>query len=153
MMTCPSTHDETKPLKVLHPSLSLLGLSSGFLPPLDDANLGWMLSTSDNRLYRSAGREMFIGSSQSWSFQTWLFAIFTRKGSFALFVPFCALLCSCVCALLRSFACFCVQPRVERPRLGISEFRKGLVCFHTRNHENHGNHEMRFLKTSRFSIL
>ena len=34
-----------------------------------------------------------VGSSQTWLFQTWLFAIFTRKRSFALF-----------CALLHSFA-------------------------------------------------
>ena len=36
------------------------------------------------------------GSSQTWLFQTWLFALSTRKRSFALF-----------CALLRSFALFC----------------------------------------------
>ena len=45
----------------------------------------------------------------TWLFQTWLFAIFTRKRSFALF---CALLRTCVCALLcsylRSFARICV---------------------------------------------
>ena len=51
---------------------------------------------------------------------------------FALFwqiAPFCALLCSCVytlsaliCALLRAFACFCVRPRLKRPRLGTAGF-------------------------------
>ena len=45
--------------------------------------------------------EFEIGSSQTWLFQTWLFAIFTRKRSFALL---CAVLRTCVCALLRSFA-------------------------------------------------
>ena len=35
--------------------------------------------------------------------------------------PFGALLQACVCALLRSFACFCVRPRLERLRLGTAE--------------------------------
>ena len=26
-----------------------------------------------------------------------------------------------ICALLRAFACFCVRPRLERPRLGTSD--------------------------------
>ena len=43
-------------------------------------------------------RQLFL-SSLTW-FQTWLFA-FLRRGSFALF---CALLRSCICTLLRSFA-------------------------------------------------
>ena len=53
-------------------------------------------------------------------FQTWLVAIFTRRHSFALF---CVLLRSfgLSCALSCSFARFCVQPRVERLHLGISE--------------------------------
>ena len=34
---------------------------------------------------------------------------------------FCALLRTCVCALLRPFACFCVRLRLERPRLGTAE--------------------------------
>ena len=45
-----------------------------------------------------------LGSSQTWLFQTWLFAIFTWKRSFALF---CGLLRSCVallCAHLRGSA-------------------------------------------------
>ena len=46
-----------------------------------------------------------LGSSQ-----TWLFTIFTRKRSFVLF---CALMRSCVCALLRSFALFCAHWRVS----------------------------------------
>ena len=81
----------------------------------------------------------FFGSSQTWLFQTWLFAISTRKRSFALFcallrsfAPFCALLRSfadlrlrsfaLICALLRAFACFCERPRIERPRLGTADF-------------------------------
>ena len=69
-----------------------------------------------------------VGSSQIWLFQTWLFAIFTQKRSFALFCTllrsfalFCALLYALICALLRTFACFCVRPRLERPRLGTIE--------------------------------
>ena len=90
----------------------------------------------------------------------WLFAIFTRKRSFALvcalllpFALFCALLRTCVCALLRpfadlrlhsfalncallrAFAFFCVRPRLERPRLGTSEtlvFLNRAVRFETR---------------------
>ena len=31
-----------------------------------------------------------------------------------------------ICALLRSFACFCVRPRLERPRLGTAD--SGLKC-------------------------
>ena len=46
-----------------------------------------------------------FGSSQTWLFQTWLFAIFTRKRSF--------------CALLRPFALFC--------RLGTAE--SSFLCF------------------------
>ena len=72
-----------------------------------------------------------FGSSQTWLFQTWLFAIFTRKHSFALF-PFSC----CVLLFLRSFVSFsslvfvlmrlrsflssCVQPRLERLYLGTS---------------------------------
>ena len=52
-------------------------------------------------------------SSQTWLFQTWWLAIFMRSRPFALL---CALLCTCVYALLRSFACFCC-----RPYLAISE--------------------------------
>ena len=42
------------------------------------------------------------------------------------FALFCALLGTCVCVLCahlrsRSFACFCIWPRLERPRLGTSE--------------------------------
>ena len=70
-------------------------------------------------------------SSQTWLFQTWLFAIFTRMRTFA---PFYALLRSCdsfalICALLCSFAvrsfavrsCSCVRPRLERLRLEAAE--------------------------------
>ena len=35
--------------------------------------------------------------------------------------PFCPHLQICVYALLRSFACFCVRPRLERPRLGTAD--------------------------------
>ena len=67
---------------------------------------------------------------------TWSFALLTRMRSVALF---CALLRSfahfCIlafaylrlrsfariCALLRAFACFCVRPHLERLRLGISD--------------------------------
>ena len=61
---------------------------------------------------------------------------FTQKRSFALF---CALLRSCAlccrlafgfCAHLRSFACFCVRLRLERPRLWTSE----SLCDHNRDH-------------------
>ena len=70
-----------------------------------------------------------LGSSQTWLFQTWLFAFFTRKLScLRSFAPFCALLRSFAFVLirthlrsLRSFACFCVRPRLERPDLGIAE--------------------------------
>ena len=48
----------------------------------------------------------------------WLFAIFIPRRSFA---PFCALLRSFSNLRLRSFALFCVWPRLERPRLGTSE--------------------------------
>ena len=63
---------------------------------------------------------LIIGSSQTWLFQTWSFAIFTWKRSFALFCALlrsfcslsrscvCSLLRSCVCSLLRSFARICV---------------------------------------------
>ena len=62
------------------------------------------------------------GSSQTWLFQTWLFAIFTRKWRKPLF---CALLQTCVCAHLRLFAWFCVRPRLERLRLGTAEIPEG----------------------------
>ena len=58
-----------------------------------------------------------VGSSQTWLFQTWLFAFFTRKRSFALFW---GLAFALFCAHLRSFARFCVRPRLERPRLGTA---------------------------------
>ena len=69
-----------------------------------------------------------LGSSQTWLCQTWLFAVFTQKRSFALF---CTLLRSfadlhsrsfaLICTLLRAFTCFCVRPHLERPRLGTAE--------------------------------
>ena len=42
---------------------------------------------------------------------------------FALLCAFCALLrpFALLCALLRAFTCFCVRPRLERPRLGTSD--------------------------------
>ena len=76
-------------------------------------------------------------------FQTWLFAIFTRKRSFALF---CALLRSfadlrlrssaLICALLCSFACFCVRPRLERPCLELQYLGAniGQMCGEQKNH-------------------
>ena len=52
-----------------------------------------------------------FGSSQAWLFQAWLFGIFTRKCSFALFCAllrssalFCGLAFALFCARLRSFA-------------------------------------------------
>ena len=62
------------------------------------------------------------------SSQTWLFAIFTRKRSFALFcallrsfVCICGLAFALICALLRAFVCFCERPCLERPRLGTAD--------------------------------
>ena len=34
----------------------------------------------------------------------------------------CALLRTCICVLLHSVACFCVRPRLGRPRLGTGDF-------------------------------
>ena len=64
-----------------------------------------------------------VGSSQNWSFQTWLFAIFAIFGNLLRpFAPFCVLL------RLRSFALFCARlcvfcfrPRLEQPHLGTAE--------------------------------
>ena len=42
------------------------------------------------------------------------------------FVPFSALLRSCICALLRSFACFCERPRLGTPERSSSEVWGGL---------------------------
>ena len=64
-------------------------------------------------VFLASERRATIGSSQTCLFQTWLFAIFTRKRSF---VPFCVLLRTlrtCVCALLRPFALFCAHLRVS----------------------------------------
>ena len=55
-----------------------------------------------------------LGSSQTRLFQAWLLATYTWKRSFELF---CALAFTLFCAPLRSFACFCVRPRLERPHL------------------------------------
>ena len=64
----------------------------------------------------------FLGSSQTWSFQTWLFAILTQKRffcallrPFVLFVLFCALAFALIFALLRAFA------YLERLRLETAE--------------------------------
>ena len=48
-----------------------------------------------------------IGSSQTWLFQTWLFAIFTRKRSLALF---CGLAFTLFCG---HFCVFCAHLRVS----------------------------------------
>ena len=74
----------------------------------------------------------FLGSSQTWWFQTWLFANFTRKLSFA---PFCAILRSCadlrlrsfprICTHLHSIECLCVQPALETTAFG--NFRNFLM--------------------------
>ena len=66
---------------------------------------------------------------QTWLFQTWLLAIFC-----ALLRSFCTYLRSfadlirlrsfaLICTLLCAFACFCVRPRLERPRLGTAEIQ------------------------------
>ena len=44
-------------------------------------------------------------------------------------VRFCALLRTCICARLRSFVCFYVRPRLERPRLGTAEFNTETCNF------------------------
>ena len=73
-----------------------------------------------------------FGSSQtrSYLFQTWLFASFTQKRALLrCFAPFCVLLHSFADLRLRSiffarsrsFACFCIRPHLERPRLGTVE--------------------------------
>ena len=73
-------------------------------------------------------RNLHFGSSQTWLFQTWLFAIFTQERSFALVAPFYALLHFFADLRLRSFvlicAHFCVRPRLERPRLEIADHFK-----------------------------
>ena len=56
-----------------------------------------------------------LGVPKSGCFKPGCHAIFTHKRSFA---PFCALANR---ALWSAFACFCVRPRLERPRLGTSE--------------------------------
>ena len=58
--------------------------------------------------------------------------IFMGARIFRSFAPFCTLWRSFVdsrlhsfvliCALLRAFACVCVRPRLERPRLGTADF-------------------------------
>ena len=58
-----------------------------------------------------------VGSTKIWLFQTWLFAISTRKEALfcAVLHPFalsCALLRTCVCALLCSFALICAHLRI-----------------------------------------
>ena len=62
------------------------------------------MSHSGGRL----GGMVFWGSSQTWLFQNWLFAIFTRKRSFALFG---ALTFALFCGL--AFALFCAHLRVS----------------------------------------
>ena len=61
----------------------------------------------------------YLGVPKTLLFQTWLFAMFTRKRSFALF-----------CAL---FALFCARPRLERPRLGTSEILNRVAQEPNRN--------------------
>ena len=84
---------------------------------------------TESKTSKSGNFQAFLGSSQTWLFQTWLFVIFMWKRSFALccallhsFALFCAPAFALFCALLRAFACFCVRPRLERPRLGTAEF-------------------------------
>ena len=59
-----------------------------------------------------------IGSSPTWLFRTWLFAVFTWKRSFASFCALCAFLWTCFCALFRSFVWICVFLRPTAFRLG-----------------------------------
>ena len=69
------------------------------------------------RLFFGGVPSLQIASSQTWLFQTWLFALFC-----ALFRSFVLLrLRSFALLRLRSFACFCVRPRLERPRLGTAD--------------------------------
>ena len=84
-------------------------------------------------LYLFVACEMF-GSLPFWNSCFSSVPHFTRKHSFALFV-----LSALFSAHLRSFACFCVWPRLERPRLGSGDtlwqrpclwlFRVFLVTF------------------------
>ena len=65
-----------------------------------------------------------LGSSQTWLFQTWLFAFYAEALFRALLRSFADLRLrsfALICALLRAFACFCVRPRLERQRLGTAE--------------------------------
>ena len=68
---------------------------------------------------------LMIGAFQTRLFQIWLVASLMRMHSSG---PFCALLAihPCVSHGLRSFAAFCVQPCLERPRLGISDTLKAI---------------------------
>ena len=58
---------------------------------------------------------------------------FHAETFFFVFFFFCVILRTCVCALLRSFACFCVPPCLEQPRFkGTAELgctRRGLYSF------------------------
>ena len=65
--------------------------------------------------------QVFSTLTQTWLFQTWLFAIVTQKPSFVLFSR---LAFTLFCGHLRSFALICVflrPTRLERPSLGTSE--------------------------------
>ena len=50
------------------------------------------------------------------------------------FTHFCTLLLTCNCALLRSFVCFCIRPRLERPRFPVLPFLVlgGVPFFHSK---------------------
>ena len=53
--------------------------------------------------------------------QTWLLQSLRGSALLRYFGSFAGLEIALFCALLRSFACFCERPRLERPRLGTPE--------------------------------
>ena len=95
----------------------------GHSPPPDFLEVASVFSSPN----REIANHNNLGVSKQ-LFQTWLFAIFTRKRSFVLF---CALWCSFAPLLLRSFALFCARRCLERLRLGISE----LVAIATKSRD------------------
>ena len=85
---------------------------------------GILAGERNKEFQKNKERKDRVGSSQTRLFQTWLFAIFTWKSSFALFgalLQSFAVFCGLASALLRSFALFCAHLHVSaNDRVGNS---------------------------------
>ena len=84
----------------------------------------WTGCFHGNPMMKIWKQHLLIGSSQTWLFQTWLFAVLRSCALLRPFALFCGLVFALFCGHLRSFAriCMSLRPTAFRtPRLGTAD--------------------------------